>query len=191
MSTAEFLVVAVALVWIVVLLQGAALIELLRQLGQLRVQIRRQGAAVLPDEGLPDRAPIPDLHAVRTLAGSAIQRHLHDSVVLFLTPECVTCREVARGVSDLALETGAPVLVVLHAHRDAAAAFAKEFRLAADRLVADSDGVVASAFNIKTSPSAVVVAKGLKRAHGVVNTIDQASAFYDLTVSRMSAEVPG
>jgi hypothetical protein len=181
----EFVTVALAIVWVVVLVQGAVVMELLRQLGQIRSQVPRQGAAILPNEGLPAGAPMPDLSMTRSIAGTSVAGNSADFVLLFLSPECGTCRDIAARIDDLDLEVGIPVVSVVHGDPKMVEGFADDFKIARKRVVADHDGKVAEAFNIKTTPTAVVIRGGINLAHGIVNTADQAAAFYDLTVSRM------
>jgi hypothetical protein len=62
--------------------------------------------------------------------------------------------------------------------------FAQGYGIARQRIAADVDGAIRTAFNIKTTPSAVVTHGGLKLMHGVVNNSDQAGAFYELAVRK-------
>jgi hypothetical protein len=51
-------------------------------------------------------------------------------------------------------------------------------------LIPDTDGSIALGFNIKSFPSAVVVdGRGRKRAHGIINNLDQAAALLDRVIS--------
>lgn len=185
----EFSVVALALVWVIVLVQGAALVELLRQVTQLRALVPRQGAAILPTEGLTDGEAIPATDGVVSLAGTRLGDRLRNSVLLFLTAECATCRVIAPRISDLDIEVGVPVYAILHGRPQAIEQFVTEFALRRDRVVVDVDGAVGDAFRIKTTPSAVVVSDGAKWAHGIVNDVKQAAALHEVAIGRKEGMV--
>ncbi len=179
----EFTIVALAVLWAVVLLQGSVLIELLRQVAHLRESIPQKGAAKLPDEGLPIGSSAPALGRFRTVAGSPIAVEPTASyLVVVYSAECATCREVAREVGVLDLDIGAPVVhVVRGASESAVATFIREFKLPERETVADIDGALADAFRITTTPTAVVVGSGKVLGQGIVNAAREAVAFYGLT----------
>lgn len=177
----EFTMIAVALLWVIMLIQGAALIEVLRQLAEIKKRTKRQGAALVPGEGLPTGTPIPDLAGYTTIAGKPLPRTLDDAVVLFVNPDCSSCRDLAVDIPDLDLEIGVPVVTIVGGDKALAADYAKQFRLVV--AIADDAGRLAKAFNVSTTPSVTVVRDGLVAAHGVVNTSDQAAALFQLVTS--------
>lgn len=185
----EFVTLALAVLWVIVLLQGAALIELLRQFGKFQAATERQGAMILANEGLPTGTAVPDISTILTLTGNPIGKAgLADYLILFLSPDCKLCREIAYGIPDLDLDVSVPVLSAVHADVTRVETFARDFRLAPQRILADVDGKVAADFNVVTTPSVVVVHGGLSQRYGVVNSVDQVIALYDL--ARSETEVP-
>jgi hypothetical protein len=74
--------------WIVVLVQGSAMVEVIRQLADIRSSQRRQGALVTRGEGLEDGAIVPDLRRMPNLIGQSVAIGRGYKVVLFLTAAC-------------------------------------------------------------------------------------------------------
>jgi hypothetical protein len=184
----DFALLALAALWLIVLLQSAALVEVLRQLAQVRAQLRRQGAAAVPNEGLDVGTLVPDMSTVRSLSGRDLPSNRDNFLLIFLSPDCDSCHELARGVTNLDLELGVPVFTFVRGDKSTVEAFARSYRLPTKTTFADIDGTVSARFNINTTPSATVVHEGRSLGHGVVNGPDQVAAFYDLAVNRAKQE---
>lgn len=186
-DTLTVAILAIAALWIVVLVQGAVLIELLRQLGVVRASLHRQGAAIMPDEGLATGTSIEWPQTLRSVAGQSIlvDGDGRDTLMLFLSVDCGTCLDIGREVADFGVvpRSNARLLVVLHGAKSEAEQFVRDLRLPPSRTIHDESEALTTTFNVLRYPSAAVVARDRTLlAYGLVNTIDQAAALYDLTV---------
>ena len=148
---------------------GLALV-LARRLNELRERVdhlARPDALDLPEVG----EPVPEFSATTTsgarldataLAGS-------DVLMLFLTSDCDSCRELAEQLPDrvAAGDFGAapPIAVVIDATADASALIAKLEPVA--RVVPQTDHFgLAARFGVRGFPSVLIAGDGVVRATG-------------------------
>jgi hypothetical protein len=135
-----FWLASFAALWLVVAGLGALVFALYRQVGVLHLRLGPRGAFEHDGESLPlgDQAP-PET------AGA---------LVVFTSPSCPVCAQIAPGLGALGRDHG---LTVLHAAQD------------------DPDGAeLHRAFEVPGTPYAVYVGgDGAVRAKGTVNTLEQ------------------
>ncbi len=108
--------ISFGILWLVVLVQGFAFLEVLRQIGLIRQQLEpTQGAAVIGG-AVTEGAPVPQLVGMRATDGSSANWDQYLStehgLVVFLTAHCATCRDVAEKLSGYSLDAPDDVSVV-------------------------------------------------------------------------------
>ncbi len=158
------LTIAVFLLFIVVVLQGALLLGTLRQLGQLT---RRLGGERPLDH--PTSLQVGDaLPDVLRRPSQAKWR-----VVLFVSPTCGVCDQVLSGLSRLVPNPNQLVLVP-QASPTAAREYLAGYGLGRYSSVDDPDGVVSESAGVREVPFAVLAdAAWTVRRTAVVNTAYQ------------------
>lgn len=182
----EFLTVALAIMATCLLVEGVAIVEIMRQVGQIREIAPRQGAMITAGEGLADRDVVPDLSSRTTIAGSPPLSADRPNVLFFLTTDCALCRDIAKTWDDFDVEahTRAKRVAVIRGSPPLVRAFIAELNVPRTATIVDEDGALARVFKIHTYPSVVIVDEaGRKRAHGLVNTTGQAAALLDRVVT--------
>lgn len=150
---ATFALIALGVLALVVAVLFGALVELFRDVRQMRDAL-----------GILDRPLDVDLgHIAGTQPSThGLPRELdaqHSAIVLFLSERCETCRALVAGLTR-PLPNG--LWVVIEA-RDAASAvqFAEAHQLSDDRIMIDIDGAIAGSMGLDTSPV------GFRVEHGV------------------------
>jgi hypothetical protein len=191
-ATEWVLTIAIVVLGVLVLVAYGLMIEILRQVGDLRSGAPpRQAAVISPDEGLSDGWEVT-LAAIPTLDPAQALRlpGAHDTLLLFLSTTCGHCVELASGIClvDRIELGGADVYAIVDGSSDAVEAFARTHNIPRSWTVPDPEGATRRYFAIQTFPSVVVVDAGGKVAgHGVVNTVDQSMAFLARIRGRDSA----
>jgi hypothetical protein len=187
------------------IVHSLVLIEVVRQIGQIRHRLE------IDDEPVP----ISLGEAVGQLVSSRLSpdeenrmRQFGDDVfygtaaIVFLSSDCKTCRIVAEALTDVRLRhQGALRLVPILDARDevGASAFLAATRLAAEDVLPD-DGSLARSFGVTARPTVVLVREGRIREGATINNATQLArltraAAGDPTVARStkrddSAESP-
>lgn len=96
------------LLWIVVVIQAFVLIELLRQVGVLRMRIGDEQAALFVDgEGLDRGTHAPEFRAIDVRTGSTMDSNdvlAPRTLLVFLSTRCQSCRELIPTLNELASE---------------------------------------------------------------------------------------
>jgi hypothetical protein len=172
-----------ALAWVLVVAQGLVLLEIIRQIGQIRKQLGPgQGALVLPD-AIKSGDALPDLSGVKALNGQPaywddyIKADV--AILLMLTAHCVSCVEIGQGLSGYAAKMKRQVsfAVLLEGPADEIQTFMDETKLDPFLVVIDEDAVTARRLGIKWRPSAVTVKGRAVDEAAVVNSVEQLDAF--------------
>lgn len=173
--------------WLVVVLQGFAFLEVLRQVGYLRREIGpQQGAMKVPGVLDPGTA-LPELRGLSASKGIAADwddvLRTERGVVVFLTTHCLTCVEIAEKLQGFARDLPASVSVatVLEGRQDDVVTFINRTNLDVERTVIDEHGDTAEALGIGWRPAAITTRRGEVDEHtaglaGIVNTIYQIDA---------------
>ncbi len=150
--------IAFALLWIVVVVQGMALLELIRQVAQLRDATRVHVPGTTPvNEGELVGRPFPE--ASRLAPGATI------IALVFLSPTCATCHVIAKLLASFAdrfAGVGIVVIGVIEAGTpDAATSFLGRNRVPTRVVHVDTDSTLASRFDLHLTPTVVFVSEGL------------------------------
>ena len=159
--------IAVGILSLLVLALFAALIEMFRDVRQMRDAV-----------GILDRPLGVDIGAA---AGTVPSRHglprqldeAGSGLVLFLSVKCATCRILATTLGA-ALPAGLWIVVEAATH-EAAAEFVEMYgmapRLADERVIVDSAGAIARRLGLNTTPVAYRIENGVLKDAGTVPSI--------------------
>ena len=170
-----------ALLWILVVVQGLAFLEIVRQLSQLRQRLPRQGALVVED-AISTGEKLPELIAKASgdLRQAAWQDYLHEEwgLVVFLTIHCLTCKSIAEGLPGFVanLPDNTSALTIVEGAVDEVRNFAAETRLPRELVAIDETGATAKRLGIGWNPAALLVHRGKVGEVAIVNDIDQLDA---------------
>jgi hypothetical protein len=152
--------------WLLVLVLAAVVVALARQVGTLHLRLGPRGALEIDAEGpavgaVPPAFPATADDGHRVLVGGPGPARL----VLFSSPTCSICREVAPGIGAAASVAGlAPM--ILH------------------------DPDLERIYDVPGTPFALVMDElGTVRAKGTVNNLEQVEGLVDVALRRMG-EVP-
>jgi len=154
------IVVGIVAVGVLAVVQGLVLLEVVRQLAQIRKVLDLDDRPVPISLGNLAGRPLPE--PVRGIA--------RDGVVLLLSTDCATCRLVAAGLPDLfARFEDRKIVTVLQArNHDEATEMLATAGLARDEVVVDLESEYGSAFGIALRPAAVVVRDGIVSEGAIV-----------------------
>ncbi len=161
-----FLVVAVVALGLLVVVQGLVLLELVRQVSQMRKELDLDDRPVPISLGELAGRPLPEpARGVWSENGSA-----RDGVLVLLSTDCATCRLVASGLPDLLTRfEGQRIVAVLQAHsQDEATEMPADTGLPQDEIVVDIEREYVSALGIALRPAAVVVRDGIVSEGAIV-----------------------
>lgn len=167
----DALLVSNALLWVAVLVLGAVVVALVRQIGVLHERVRPAGALAL-SAGPTVGAAAPQLE-VLDLGGAAHAIGFaapdgRDTLLFFLSPSCPVCKALLPALASLGRD--ARLRVVLASDGDAAehAAYVAAERITLPYLSSTPLGL---AYRVGKLPWAVLIdAAGIVRAQGLVNS---------------------
>ena len=165
------IVVSIVAVGVLVVVQGLVLLEVVRQLGQIRKVLDLDDRPVPISLGNLAGRPLPEpARAVWSENGAS-----GDGVLVLLSTDCATCRLVASGLRDLlARFEQQRIVAVLQAHNhDEATEMLADAGLARDEIVVDLESEYGAAFGIALRPAAVVVRGGIVSEGAVVRNARQ------------------
>jgi hypothetical protein len=154
--------------WVLVVVLCVVVVALARQVGTLHLRLGPRGALEIDDEGPVLREPLPPLGAVGADGGTvALGGPGERRLVLFSSPSCIVCREVAPAI-PAAARAGRLVPQVVHDPE-------------AERLL-----------DVPGTPFLVVLDElGIVRAKGTVNNLEQVEGLIDTAARRMEGEDEG
>lgn len=183
--------------WLVLLVLSLAFVEVLRQLGTLRRQLGpMQGAGIIP-RAVDTGSPLPALTGLRAtdLAPASWHEYLNTEagLILFLTPNCVTCRTIAYELDGFANDVSdeLDVMAVVVGDAEEAQKFLSKYGPSRERAVIDPDGSVASTLGVSWSPGALTIEEGRLGVAGIVNSIYQVESLVDEAVRNGKEAVGG
>ena len=171
-----------ALLWIIVAVQGFALLEVLRQIGYIRKQLgSRQGALIM--KGVVKAGdPLPDLVGYSALGRRSVswEEYLNPvfSVVVLLSTHCTVCRTLAKDVTRFAAEVKdeAAIIVILEGRSNEVQTFINETQLDRSIVIIDENKINAERFGVMWNPAAITIRNGRLGEAAIVNDIDQLDA---------------
>lgn len=177
MTDSPVFIASYVVVWLVVLVQGLVLLELLRQVGLLRERVGVDKGALITLDGLDRGSLAPAFSAIDVVAGSTVTEAAFTgptpNLFVFLSPRCDACRDLAAELPRFVREyrDEARVIVALAASTAQTRAFVREFGLTMP-VLADVDQKVAAAYRSERTPTAVLIdGSGIVRLQGVTNSI--------------------
>jgi len=161
-----FLVVAVVALGLLVVVQGLVLLELVRQVSQMRRELDLDDRPVPISLGELAGRPLPE-PALGVWSENGSSR---DGVLVLLSTDCATCRLVASGLPDILTRfEGQRIVAVLQAHsQDEATEMLADTGLPQDEIVVDVEREYGSALGIALRPAAVVVRDGIVSEGAIV-----------------------
>ncbi|MEP6973276.1 MAG: hypothetical protein ABI869_03920 [Actinomycetota bacterium] len=148
--------------WMMVIVLAAVVVALARQVGTLHLRLGPRGALEVDSEGpalgeAPPPMPGIDARGSRVLVGGPGPMRL----MLFSSPTCRICEEVAPGIG-VAASAARMVPMVLH-----------------DRELERAYGVPGTPFLL------VIDERGIVRAKGTVNNLEQVEGLIDMALRRI------
>jgi peroxiredoxin len=148
--------VSFGLLWVIVLFQGAVLLEVVQKLAERR---SADSHASIGADPLPPGTRAPAFHAPRADTASALDsRSLLGRRVLlaFTAPGCPTCEVTFDSTVAAAQHLDAELIIVCGGQRDACRGFAQRHQ-SGRATVCDTDGAIAKAFRVHSTPVSVAV----------------------------------
>jgi hypothetical protein len=142
-----------------VLLEGLMIAEVLRQIAQLRFRLTLDDRPVPVSLGAAAGEPIPDDHVL----GEFFNSEPRSGLAVFLSTDCLTCRTVAAGISEIARDMRGrlTLAVVLQAASDEERdTFLASAGLPAQLAADDRNGTIGKDLGLSVRPAAVVVRDG-------------------------------
>jgi len=177
--TALLVAVVVALA-VLVVFQGLVLLEVVRQLSQIRRELDFDNRPVPVSVGNLAGRQLPE--PARTLWSENAASG--DGVLVLLSTDCATCRLVAMGLPELLARFEEHVVVVLQArNHDEVTELLGEAGVERDAVVVDLDHEYADAFGIALRPAAIVVRDGIVAEGAVVRNPRQLQQLLETTES--------
>lgn len=152
--------------WLLAIVLAAIVVALARQVGTLHLRLGPRGALEVDSEGptlgeAPPAVPAVDDGGRRVLVGGPGPARL----VLFSSPTCSICREVAPGVGVAASAAGLAPMII-------------------------HDPDLERVYDVPGTPFLLVMDElGVVRAKGTVNNLEQVEGLVDLALRRIG-EVP-
>lgn len=161
------------ILWIVVLVQTIVLIELLRQVGIFRRRLGDEAGALVTESGLERGSQAPafarrELQTGRMVTEADLRGRA--ALVLFLSPRCQSCRELAPALPDYVRQVReeASVFTVCSGPADECERMMRSLKLTP--VLLDPDQSMATSFKSLQTPTATVLdPEGRVRIQGIVS----------------------
>lgn len=174
-----------AVLWLLVIALAAVVVALARQVGTLHLRLGPRGALEIDDEG-PPLGELLEPHDAIALGGDAapIGGPGRAQLILFVSPGCRMCEEVLPALPALARRYAAEARIVTDVdHADSERAFA---RGASAPVIAGAD--IVARYGIPGTPYVVAIdERGIVRAKGTVNNLEQLEGLVDTARNRAAA----
>ncbi len=154
--------------WVLVVFQGLLLLGMVRAVAELSASGRRSGRLGVPNTarlgtGQPSPGALtgeraPHFNAVDALGGRVDSASFDGQprLLVFVAPSCPSCQEVWSDIEAVSAEYQATVVLVCVARAQPCRQFAEQHELARPLLV-DGEAVLATAFGISITPTAVLI----------------------------------
>jgi hypothetical protein len=144
-------------VWILVVFQGLLILALLKQLGELKQLAQLRG--VPGEDRLQPGTAAPEFDGLDLRSAEPITTRVFDKqggALLFLSPECGSCLELANGLREPAISRLPPIVTFCQGNDSTCASYI-------DRLgpeiytLRDDDNTVSTRYRVDGSPTAIVI----------------------------------
>lgn len=187
MSENGVLWASIALLWVVVVAQTLVLIELLRQIGILRLRLGDEpGALFVEGEGLERGSSAPafegrDVKADHELSHRDLFRD--KALLVFLSTRCQSCRELLPAIKEVA-ETHRKdtQIVVVCSDPSIDGGECAELAQQTNRLVPviyDRHQTIMRDYGVRRTPSATLIEDSTVRLHAIPNNGEQLESLLD------------
>jgi methylamine dehydrogenase accessory protein MauD len=174
--------------WMLVVMLCVVVVALARQIGTLHMRLGPRGALELDDEGPPlGEAPAPIDAADVEGRSVAIGGPGEAQLLLFVSPTCRVCEEVLPSIPAVARQGRLVPYVISDTTEAAVSAIAEP----SSKATFVSSPEATRIYNVPGTPYAVVLdARGVVRAKGTVNNLEQMEGLVETAARRMDG-APG
>lgn len=173
--------ISFGVLWVIVLTQSLALLEVLRQMGVMQTQLAERSRVL--DLHKFDGREVEELDglAADTLEPVGWDDYLRNrsGVVLLFASRCMTCRSLARKMARLLRRHDSeriPIFAVLHASLEDAREFLDDTKLDPRLLAIDTAGSLAQSLAFDVTPLALAVEHGRIREVRIVSELKHIEA---------------
>jgi methylamine dehydrogenase accessory protein MauD len=181
--TASYLVL-----WILVIVLSVLLLSVARQVGTLHLRLGPRGALELDEEGPPLGEALPPAEATDRNGNPVIVGGPGTpQFLLFVSPGCPICREVAPSLPVVARVGSFSPYVISDAQESGAHDYASIGR--GTTYIVGPD--IAHSYRVPGTPYAVILdGLGVVRAKGTVNNLEQMEGLVDTAHARLHEALP-
>lgn len=182
--------------WVVMVALAFIVVGLARQLGLLQLRLGVDPGVLITKEGWDRGIPAPEFAAPDVLSEGHLVKlsevRGRRIALVFLTPTCISCRELVPHLNRMARERQGEVrfLAIMHGSGRTCSEFARRFKLQIP-LLADVDNSVAQLYRVAATPFAYLIdEEGLVLIRGVVNSWPHLEALMDEEGTHQHSEAP-
>jgi thiol-disulfide isomerase/thioredoxin len=185
------------ILWLVVIVQSLALLELVRQTASLRERLPAAKAMVVAESvKIGDPLPVLTAKSFPDLLTTNWSRYFTGdlNLALFLTPRCPHCYALAQDFGGYAkrLRSKIGFVAVLVTSADEARRFVDSTQIDPDIVVVDDSGLTAEAVGINFYPAALLVNDGRLGQAAIVNKLHEVDALLEggvLTAAEIQSQL--
>lgn len=172
-----------AALWLVLVVQGVAFLEILRQVAAIHDRLGPERPLVATNSRVGDPLPRLAVISAATMKEVSLVDHLTKptNVLLLLTPRCPHCYAMAHDLTDYAdrVADRVGVAAIIHASLSEAERFVASTGLAPNLAFLDPPGVTSLELGVNFAPGAVLVEDGRLGPSAVVNSVSQVETLID------------
>jgi methylamine dehydrogenase accessory protein MauD len=152
---------SLVVLWVFFVLLAFLVVGALRQLGLIALRLGDDPGALITDEGLDRGTAAPEFQAIDSETGDRVHSAslaARPRLLVFLSPGCLSCRELAPGLNEVADTRSGEFdfLALCRGDLESCRAFARMNRLRT-RMLVDPTGAVEAAFEISVTPFAYLL----------------------------------
>lgn len=168
-----------AVLWVLVVIQGFAFLEVLRQLAQIRKQLGPQQGALIVPGVVKTGAELPQLTGINagTLQTATWSEHLVKDigVIAIFRAGCTSCWGVAKDLTALSrdLRSEASIVALVEGIVDEVQAFIDQSGLDPNMVIIDEGGLTTRRLGVTFTPGAVTVRGRRLQQAAIVNSVDK------------------
>lgn len=181
---------AFVLLTVVVVLEGIAIFALARSIGLLQIRLGPPPGPLQTGEGVPLHSDAPALSGFDLRLGRPVAFDISQGrwALIFVSPSCGTCRELARDAGRVEQEDhwNARLVLIAHGTNDQNKVFA-HFAPGLT-VLSDPAGDAEQLFKVESTPFAILVAEGKVIAKGVVNHRDHLESLLEGQMTQAAAD---
>lgn len=183
------LLLSYILLWIVIVVLVLIVVGMLRQIGQLQLQLKPQARVLLTDDGLPLAESAPSFQAREVQSGALVHFPSTDergSVVIFVSPTCQPCQELVPDLGTFWSQqrTAYNFFVVCTGSLAQVREFVRLYGVAFP-LLHDAESAISEAFQHRRTPYGYLIDEhGFVRMKGVINDAGMLQALVQMRGTR-------